>query len=1663
MAASCVYVVSVLLDDAGLCIGLCDQAHKPENICLPTNRLYCLSANAKYGITDKFKILKNRVGNTKTMYSLFQISKILSVCKPGGDKGVKILLSAYSANDSNSILALVCDNGYVVFRHISTNLKAPVVRQLCWFNNKEKEIKTLCFDSSGTWLLTITQDATLYIIPTFSVTKVENKSGHWKTDNVTEIKLSGQRALTTSIQWWQTHEHEHIAIIGSELGEISFINLVNKKEVGGTYITSGISALDILYDESHDTTYLLITGSNQQQWRLLLEEKKSNFYWPFSSESELASPNTGKGLPALEKMALTDEKNGDQRPHRLSKFESGTFLTPQCGGGRNLVSAYNSSSCLLQVLEGDLDQMHLFSYKVPPDCENIILSDKLIFVTSRNPGSSQCILKIISRKFAEISSENSKKKEVPNSEIQKFMFNEEILAIYKLVVQHQKSISDQLSLNADSDSSSKKNSHGQSKNNPANVLTKNIMASLNALYSERQNIEGCILVQRDCVWECRLRIPAEVLFLSLTATPSDLPLAEKLGVMLGLDLHKLYDVAADAQLSWGQFAQAVHLYQLSKCPQLKRVAHFMGYGFLSELIAYIQVLFTTKGVEIVAADKCHFANIALHCFAHQVKNKLQEKNAIDLTFRKFLKENAYYDEEVASKLLSEQGLYELLNYFAKVRGQQGLMVETLFSTDGISNTVDDQVYNALLNSGYEVMLHHSNNEHYMACMTSYQLLQFLVAKPSLLNQHLQHCITLLPKMDTDLLQRVAFLYDPSHQVLKLYFRNLASEINNRYWSLSSLNTISSERFDSKHKEDIATNEDIIKFFIFVLLMLCHKLGAPKFSKDLIENTKRKNGKTPNVDQGLFSMSNNELSMFDYSPISCGQAHVGYIHNSVLYTWGKSGNGRLGTEDMGMEYQSPLPVITFLQLRVNVLAVSCGSAHTLALTDFGIFGWGSSRYGQLGIAEVQQTNQPRLIESISREDIAKVQCGQYHSLALTSDGRVFSWGWGIHGQLGHGNAEDLMFPKVINCLKKKKIISICAGQGHTVILSKNGDVYTFGCGMFGQLGTGSTVKQSSPQTVKIAERIKLIASGHFHVIAISRNNQIYSWGCNPQALRLQAQNSRRARHHGSSSSSSNHGSNSAFGNSAPHRHTHTPVAAQLSHLLPNVINSVDEAIIEISCGSHHSALVTASGNLYTWGRNSEGQIGNGTRKEQKIPSLVTSPKDKKITHVACGADFTVALDTNGKLFGWGQNDGGQIGQKPTLEANSKYNSGSSSGRVITIRTNRRMITITQPCRQSILRPVEINLTLYDVKNPAKILDSGSYESEYSVMTFVHNKYQNRSDIHESPYLSSLDPLSYGPASLHAALETFHLLCDSSTILNHCLNFGNFQAAAKLCALENMYDKALEYQLQALISISTDEIVDLKMALYVISYYASSLDHESVDSNGSFLNQVIQFWMKNKLPVSPLESFFLSYLHIFASCLSLLILKSDDPGLDPETNQFLNLLSPNFCLTMTSEVLKEIERGRHRHILEETGIMSDLNKIQKSDALTSWDDSIPQDRLWMDILHNLQTSVMSHSSILLTSNDVDVLSKSLASEKFYAQSFNSSSRMNANGYDAVLFSCGHHFTYPNFQTNVLPQFMESTHSLLNSKPHTIKLLLSEYDENVITAACPKCVVAEISNEL
>ena len=85
---------------------------------------------------------------------------------------------------------------------------------------------------------------------------------------------------------------------------------------------------------------------------------------------------------------------------------------------------------------------------------------------------------------------------------------------------------------------------------------------------------------------------------------------------------------------------------------------------------------------------------------------------------------------------------------------------------------------------------------------------------------------------------------------------------------------------------------------------------------------------------------------------------------------------------------------------------------MALTDGGLYVWGSSKYGQLGLGRSRlSAKQPELVTALSRRVVISVAAGHYHSVALDSHGHIWTWGWGVHGQLGLGDIEDEHWPQV----------------------------------------------------------------------------------------------------------------------------------------------------------------------------------------------------------------------------------------------------------------------------------------------------------------------------------------------------------------------------------------------------------------------------------------------------------------------------------------------------------------------------------------------------------------------------------------------------------------------------------------------------------------------------
>lgn len=151
----------------------------------------------------------------------------------------------------------------------------------------------------------------------------------------------------------------------------------------------------------------------------------------------------------------------------------------------------------------------------------------------------------------------------------------------------------------------------------------------------------------------------------------------------------------------------------------------------------------------------------------------------------------------------------------------------------------------------------------------------------------------------------------------------------------------------------------------------------------------------------------------------------------------------------------------------------------------MYSWGSNYYGQLGLGpHVQSSPRPQLVSAIRDTFIVDIVAGQYHSLALTASGKVFTWGWGVHGQLGHNNCDNVYIPKQLNFKMPAKLIA--AGQAHSLIVTVDGKLYGFGSNFFGQVGSEGAPKIHFPIPIVLDEdkecRLETVAAAYFHNVS-----------------------------------------------------------------------------------------------------------------------------------------------------------------------------------------------------------------------------------------------------------------------------------------------------------------------------------------------------------------------------------------------------------------------------------------------------------------------------------------------------------------------------------------------------------------------------------------------------
>ncbi|XP_023610395.1 probable E3 ubiquitin-protein ligase HERC4 isoform X2 [Myotis lucifugus] len=232
-------------------------------------------------------------------------------------------------------------------------------------------------------------------------------------------------------------------------------------------------------------------------------------------------------------------------------------------------------------------------------------------------------------------------------------------------------------------------------------------------------------------------------------------------------------------------------------------------------------------------------------------------------------------------------------------------------------------------------------------------------------------------------------------------------------------------------------------------------------------------------------------------VSCGEAHTLALNDKgQVYAWGLDSDGQLGL--LGSEECIRVPRNIKCLSDIQIVQVACGYYHSLALSKASeVFSWGQNKYGQLGLGtDCKKQASPQLIKSLIGIPFMQVAAGGAHSFVLTLSGAIFGWGRNKFGQLGLNDENDRYVPNLLKSLRTQKIVYICCGEDHTAALTKEGGVFTFGAGGYGQLGHNSTSHEINPRKVfeLMGSIVTQIACGRQHTSAfVPSSGRIYSFG------------------------------------------------------------------------------------------------------------------------------------------------------------------------------------------------------------------------------------------------------------------------------------------------------------------------------------------------------------------------------------------------------------------------------------------------------------------------------------------------------------------------------------------------------------------------------------------
>ena len=320
----------------------------------------------------------------------------------------------------------------------------------------------------------------------------------------------------------------------------------------------------------------------------------------------------------------------------------------------------------------------------------------------------------------------------------------------------------------------------------------------------------------------------------------------------------------------------------------------------------------------------------------------------------------------------------------------------------------------------------------------------------------------------------------------------------------------------------------------------------------------------------------------------------------LYTWGQNNHNALGNGTTDNRY-TPGKILD------NVKSVCFGFYNGAAVTKDGqLYLWGKNNEGQLGNGT--SVNQPTPVRILADETVKEVSLGTDmaygYSAAVTTDGKLYMWGYNGNGELGSGETNGKREP--VRILENEKIKKVCLSQrnGYSAAVTDDGQLYMWGYNYYGQLGNATTTTQTEPVKVLDGIKVKEIeisrgANAGGQSAAIAEDGSLYLWGKN------------------------------TYGQLGTGDTDNRTVPFRLDRL---------GKVKAVRLGEDNTAAITEGGELYMWGRNGAGQLGDGTTTDRQEPVKILDD----VVSVEVQDTYTAAVTVDGSLWMWGYNINGQLG-------------------------------------------------------------------------------------------------------------------------------------------------------------------------------------------------------------------------------------------------------------------------------------------------------------------------------------------------------------------------------------------------------------------------------------